>query len=71
VAELSTDTRGPSPGAQQADGSEKNVQVCGGDKRKLLDIGVIYDWLFNIDFEKAADGCMNGETGLVEMAGKG
>jgi 2-polyprenyl-6-methoxyphenol hydroxylase-like FAD-dependent oxidoreductase len=34
------------------------------NKEELLDMSVIYDWLFNIDFEKAADECMKAVSGV-------
>ncbi|KAF4631461.1 hypothetical protein G7Y89_g6674 [Cudoniella acicularis] len=35
------------------------------NKEELLDMNVMFDWLFNIDFEKAVDECMKGVNGVA------
>jgi hypothetical protein len=35
------------------------------NKEELLDMGVMYDWLYNIDFKKAVDECMKRLNGVT------
>jgi len=37
------------------------------NKEELLDMGVMFDWLFNIDFERAVDECMKDLNGVVQI----